>query len=93
MDEARLKELGSTMQQAIRSSTGNLYTCMRSASLYPSAGSHDDWMYEKAGMLAYTVELRDTGRWGFLLPEGQIVGVGREFWRAFEAAAHDLLKQ
>jgi hypothetical protein len=40
----------------------------------PAAGASDDWY---AGVLkarfAYTVELRDTGRHGFVLPADQII--------------------
>jgi hypothetical protein len=42
--------------------------------LDPAAGASDDWY---AGVLkarfAYTVELRDTGRHGFVLPANQII--------------------
>ena len=32
--------------------------------------------------MSYTLELRDTGYYGFLLPADQIVPVGEEVWAA-----------
>ena len=49
----------------------------------PAAGASDDWY---KGVLksrfAYTVELRDTGRHGFILPPDQIKPSGEELWEA-----------
>ena len=49
----------------------------------PAAGASDDWY---KGVLkarfAYTVELRDTGRHGFVLPADQIKPSGEELWEA-----------
>ena len=49
----------------------------------PAAGASDDWY---KGVLkarfAYTFELRDTGRHGFVLPEDQIKPSGEELWEA-----------
>lgn len=38
----------------------------------PAAGGSDDWAYDLGVKYSYTFELRDTGRYGFLLPESQI---------------------
>ena len=41
---------------------------------YPASGGSDDWSHAKGGVpLSYTVELRDTGSYGFILPESQIL--------------------
>jgi len=46
-------------------------------------GGSDDWAKEKAGIkYAYTVELPDDGRYGFVLPASQIEPVGQEVWEA-----------
>ena len=45
-------------------------------------GSPDDWMSAKLGMIGFTIELRDTGNYGFLLPPAQIVPQGEEAWKA-----------
>lgn len=37
--------------------------------LYPASGGSDDWAKGAIGMkYAYTIELRDQGRYGFVLP-------------------------
>uniref|UniRef100_A0A3Q2QPB9 Carboxypeptidase B n=1 Tax=Fundulus heteroclitus TaxID=8078 RepID=A0A3Q2QPB9_FUNHE len=38
----------------------------------PAAGGSDDWAYDLGIKYSYTFELRDTGYYGFLLPESQI---------------------
>ena len=53
-----------------------------------SSGSSADWTYAKAGIkYSYGVELRDTGEFGFLLPEAQIVPTGLETLAALNALA------
>ncbi|EDO32780.1 predicted protein, partial [Nematostella vectensis] len=47
--------------------------------LYPAAGGCEDWVYGKLRvMYSFSVELRDTGSYGFLLPEDQIIPTGHE---------------
>lgn len=39
-----------------------------------ASGTSIDWMYEKQNVsITYTIELRDSGRYGFLLPADQII--------------------
>ncbi|KAL6067921.1 hypothetical protein STEG23_022537 [Scotinomys teguina] len=40
--------------------------------IYPAAGGSDDWAYDQGIKYSFTFELRDTGTYGFLLPESQI---------------------
>ncbi|XP_037263036.1 carboxypeptidase B isoform X2 [Falco biarmicus] len=40
--------------------------------IYPAAGGSDDWAYDQGIKYSFTFELRDTGRYGFVLPESQI---------------------
>lgn len=50
------------------------------------SGSSDDWAKGVAGIkYAYTVELRDRGTYGFLLPATQIVPTAREIWAGIRA--------
>uniref|UniRef100_A0A7N4PQ73 Carboxypeptidase B n=1 Tax=Sarcophilus harrisii TaxID=9305 RepID=A0A7N4PQ73_SARHA len=52
---------------------GTQYTYGPGAStIYPAAGGSDDWAYDQGIKYAFTFELRDKGRYGFLLPESQI---------------------
>uniref|UniRef100_A0A8D0GQC1 Carboxypeptidase B n=1 Tax=Sphenodon punctatus TaxID=8508 RepID=A0A8D0GQC1_SPHPU len=42
------------------------------STIYPAAGGSDDWAYDQGIKYSFTFELRDTGRYGFALPESQI---------------------
>ncbi|XP_059470334.1 carboxypeptidase B-like [Neocloeon triangulifer] len=54
--------------------------------IYVSSGGSDDWAKEKAGIkYAYTVELPDTGRYGFVLPASEIEPVGQEVWEGVKS--------
>lgn len=47
--------------------------------LYPAAGGSDDWAKGAYNVkYSYTVELRDSGRYGFILPANQIKEAGAE---------------
>lgn len=47
--------------------------------LYPASGCSDDYAYGVAKIkYAYTIELPDTGEYGFVLPASQIIPVGHE---------------
>merc|ERR1711957_203995 len=47
--------------------------------LYINSGSSKDWAYDAGVPLSYTIELRDTGFYGFLLPPEQILATAQEF--------------
>lgn len=49
------------------------------ALLYAASGGSEDWTYGQLGVkYSFSVELRDTGRYGFLLPKEQIIPTGEE---------------
>jgi len=49
-----------------------------------TAGCADDWAKEIAGIkYAYTFEVRDTGKYGFLLPPEEILPTAQETMKAF----------
>lgn len=76
--------LGQAMQQAISSVHGQLYTAGQiSTTLYVAGGSMTDWVFRALGALSFTYELRDTGRYGFLLPPNQILPNCEEVYPAF----------
>lgn len=62
----------------------------RSIDLYITTGTASDWFYgddasqTNKGFRAagFTIELRDTGRYGFLLPPEQIIPTGEEITAA-----------
>lgn len=81
-NEPVLKQLGDTMRDIIYKVSGKRYTSQKGADLYPASGCTDDWMTTKGGMTAFTIELRDSGRYGFLLPATEIVPTGEEAFAA-----------
>lgn len=46
--------------------------------LYPAAGASDDWGKSIGIKYSYTIELRDTGRHGFVLPAEYIIPTAKE---------------
>ena len=64
-----------------------------SKTIYPASGSSADWTYGVCDILfSYGVELRDTGKYGFLLPEDQIIPSGEETLPAVKVLAHAVLE-
>ncbi|MEO0483869.1 MAG: M14 family zinc carboxypeptidase [Planctomycetota bacterium] len=80
-DEALLTTLGQAMAQAIQQESGVSYTPQQSVDLYPASGTCSDWFYDQ-GVYSYTIELRDTGSFGFVLPPEQILPTAREHFEA-----------
>ena len=85
------KRLGDAMRDAIKDVNGKVYTSQKSAGLYPVTGGFDDWMTQQ-GLIGFTVELRDTGRYGFILPKDQIIPTGQEIWDAFKVSSMMVLE-
>jgi len=65
---------------AIKSVYGTVYEYGPiSTTIYPASGSSADYTYGVCGVkYSYGVELRDTGKYGFLLPPDQIIPSGIE---------------
>ena len=62
--------------------------------IYMASGSTVDWAYEIAGVkYPFAVELRDTGRYGFLLPAKYIVPSGQETFEGVLAMAQAVLNE
>merc|ERR1712223_106444 len=61
--------------------------------LYIASGSSADWALGIAGIpYAYSVELRDTGRYGFLLPRDLILPTAEEIWAFHDAVARYIIE-
>lgn len=45
-----------------------------------ASGGSIDWSYNQGIKYSFTFELRDTGRYGFLLPASQIIPTAQETW-------------
>ncbi|XP_072033949.1 carboxypeptidase B-like [Amphiura filiformis] len=60
--------------------------------LYEASGASNDWGFGGLGAkYSYVMELRDTGEYGFLLPEDQIIPCGEENYAATLALAEYVL--
>ncbi|KAG9342364.1 hypothetical protein JZ751_016866 [Albula glossodonta] len=53
--------------------------------IYQASGGTIDWTYNQGIKYSYTFELRDTGRYGFVLPANQIIPTAQETWLALMA--------
>ncbi|KAI4570646.1 hypothetical protein MJT46_006163 [Ovis ammon polii x Ovis aries] len=53
-----------------------------STTLYVASGITVDWAYDSGIKYSFSFELRDTGRYGFLLPAAQIIPTAQETWMA-----------
>ncbi|XP_056272111.1 carboxypeptidase A1-like, partial [Pseudoliparis swirei] len=53
--------------------------------IYQASGGTIDWTYDHGVRYSYTFELRDTGRYGFILPANQIIPTASETWLALMA--------
>ena len=59
--------------------------------IYPTTGDSVDYNYGALGIkYSFTVELRDTGRYGFILPASQIKPSGEEAYDGFKALLTNL---
>ncbi|XP_005235383.2 carboxypeptidase A1-like [Falco biarmicus] len=50
--------------------------------IYLADGTTVDWAYDNGVKYSFSFELRDTGRYGFLLPSSQIIPTATETWPA-----------
>jgi len=87
-----LEQMAIDACDAIYSVHGTIFDPINSADLYPAAGAADDWYKGVLGSrFAFTTELRDTGRYGFVLPPDQIIESGEEIWAAMDVIIKQLL--
>jgi len=81
-DETALKAIGEGVRQAIRAVHNKDYTNQKSIDLYVTTGTASDWFYYAKIWASYTIELRDTGKYGFVLPASEIIPSGQEIWNS-----------
>ncbi|XP_061387848.1 carboxypeptidase B-like, partial [Musca vetustissima] len=88
-DMADLDLVGRQAGTTITRRSGVKYTVGSSAhTLYPAAGGSDDWAKGFAGIkYAYTIEMGDTGRFGFVLPASYIEPNGNDGYTFVETVA------
>jgi hypothetical protein len=83
--------LGANIAETIFANGGQTYVAGPiGPTLYLASGNVVDWAYGARDALAYTIELRDTGKFGFVLPPDQIVPTGVETFAAMRTFLADL---
>ena len=89
-----LNSLGQATVKAIKDVNGvNYITGQTTETLYPAAGGSDDWALDDGPVrLSYTFELRDTGEYGFDLPEDQIEPTAQEIIEGVKVIAEYVLE-
>ncbi|KAJ8951569.1 hypothetical protein NQ318_020446 [Aromia moschata] len=93
-DYKDLEVVATKAAAAIRSAGGPAYTVGPAANtLYPASGGSDDWAKGTMRMkYAYTIELRDNGRYGFVLPSSYINPTAQEALAALRVIAEAAAK-
>ena len=82
-DATLLQSMGASMREAVLSTHGTPYTAGPIGStLYLASGGSVDWMYGDQGILSWTIEVRDTGAYGFIMPAADIVPNAQENYAA-----------
>ncbi|KAF9967706.1 hypothetical protein BGZ70_008538 [Mortierella alpina] len=81
-----LKPLAAGAVAALKKVYGTKFTYGESYNTinYETFGASDDYALSVGVGAPFTVELRDTGNFGFLLPADQILPSGKEMWEAFK---------
>lgn len=90
--QSLFQSLGDTYRNEVLASGGVSYQVGQGAViLYVASGSSKDYYYDQYTIPAYTIELRDTGQYGFELPASQILPTARENWAGFRAWLYRLV--
>ncbi|XP_012498339.1 PREDICTED: carboxypeptidase B [Propithecus coquereli] len=92
-NNAELNAVAKAAVEKLASLYGTKYTYGPGAEIiYLAAGGSDDWAYDQGIKYSFTFELRDTGRYGFLLPESQIQATSEETLLAIKYLANYVLE-
>ena len=86
--------IGRLATDAIKDTYGMTYEYGQTGQLlYVATGTTIDYAYDKLDIpCSLTVELRDTGRYGFLLPADQIVPTAEETYNAYKVMAFGIIE-
>ncbi|XP_072033948.1 carboxypeptidase B-like [Amphiura filiformis] len=94
-DAADQLALAEAAVQAIKTVHGTDFRAGAAATtLYEASGFSIDWSYAVLkAKYSFCVELRDRGRYGFLLPEDQIIPTGEECYAAVKVVANKVVDE
>ncbi|XP_032914446.1 carboxypeptidase A1-like [Catharus ustulatus] len=82
-DHQEMNELAKKAVSDLAAVFGTKYTYGSIATtIYMAGGTTIDWAYDNGVKYSFSLELRDSGRYGFLLPSSQIVPTATETWPA-----------
>jgi len=85
VDYPQLLEWGQKSVAAIRGVHQKSYRAGQGADiLYGVGGASDDWAKNEGIKYVATLEVRDTGAYGFLLPPNQIIPTAEEIWAGIQ---------
>jgi len=94
-DYNELYAVGIEATNALTALYGTRYTVGSSTNLlYIASGGSDDWAHATVAeggpniKYSHCIELRDTGRYGFILPASQIIPTAEEMWEAVKVIAN-----
>lgn len=83
--QAELDSVGRAAAQKLRSLYGTAYQVGSICNIiYQASGGSIDWSYNSGIKYSFAFELRDTGRYGFILPADQIIPTASETWLALK---------
>jgi murein tripeptide amidase MpaA len=99
IDETYLSNLGKKLAEMINKVHGSKYVTEKSIDLYRATGIAGDWFYSDDVIegnngyrpISITIELRDKGNYGFLLPKSEIIPTGEEIWPAIVELGEQIL--
>ncbi|NWU93487.1 CBPB2 Carboxypeptidase, partial [Upupa epops] len=92
-DHDELDSLAKKAAKAIKRTTKKIYRPGAGAqTIYLAPGGSDDWAYDLGIKYSFTIELRDTGTYGFLLPPHEIKPTCLEALSAVKEIAQHVLQ-
>ncbi|MEQ2288389.1 carbamoyl-phosphate synthase (glutamine-hydrolyzing) cpa2 [Ameca splendens] len=84
-DQAELDSVARAAVQKLTSLYGTAYQVGNICNIiYQASGGSIDWSYDVGIRYSFAFELRDTGRYGFILPADQIIPTASETWLALK---------
>ncbi|KAK3924697.1 Levanase [Frankliniella fusca] len=93
-EHADLNAIAQKSVAAIKAKHGTQFTFGDiSSTIYPAAGSTLDYAYSKCVPYPFVYELRDLGKFGFALPDDQIIPAAEETWEGVKVIVDEVFKK